>query len=36
MTLDLAHYPVLALADTPETLRDLPQETSPIFANKCQ
>jgi 1-deoxy-D-xylulose-5-phosphate synthase len=26
MTLDLAHYPVLALADTPETLRDLPQE----------
>lgn len=26
MTLDLAHYPVLALADTPETLRNLPQD----------
>ena len=26
MTLDLANYPVLALADTPEALRDLPQE----------
>jgi 1-deoxy-D-xylulose-5-phosphate synthase len=26
MTLDLAHYPVLAQADTPEALRDLPQE----------
>lgn len=26
MTLDLAHYPTLALADTPEGLRELPQE----------
>ncbi|MGY0601560.1 MAG: 1-deoxy-D-xylulose-5-phosphate synthase [Paraglaciecola chathamensis] len=26
MTLDLAHYPLLALADTPEQLRELPQD----------
>jgi len=26
MTLDIAHYPTLALADTPEELRQLPQE----------
>lgn len=26
MTLDLAHYPILALADTPEQLRELPQD----------
>lgn len=26
MTLDLAHYPILALADTPESLRELPQD----------
>lgn len=26
MTLDLAHYPILAKADTPEALRKLPQE----------
>ncbi|MFT4993398.1 MAG: 1-deoxy-D-xylulose-5-phosphate synthase [Paraglaciecola sp.] len=26
MTLDLAHYPILALADTPELLRELPQD----------
>ncbi|MDF2178024.1 1-deoxy-D-xylulose-5-phosphate synthase [Aliiglaciecola sp. CAU 1673] len=26
MTLDLAHYPILALADTPQQLRELPQE----------
>lgn len=26
MTLDLAHYPILALADTPQQLRELPQD----------
>lgn len=26
MTLDIAHYPILALADTPEALRKLPKE----------
>lgn len=26
MTLDLAHYPILALANTPEALRELPQD----------
>lgn len=36
MTLDLEHYPLLALADTPEQLRELPQEQLKQLADELR
>lgn len=36
MTLDLAHYPALSLADTPEALRELPQDQLKQVANELR
>ena len=36
MTLDLEHYPILALADTPEALREMPQEKLEQFADELR
>ncbi len=36
MTLDIAHYPTLALADTPEKLRELPKEKLQQLANELR
>lgn len=36
MTLDLAHYPTLALARSPETLRKLPQDKLRILADELR
>ncbi|MGJ8680858.1 1-deoxy-D-xylulose-5-phosphate synthase [Paraglaciecola sp.] len=36
MTLDIAHYPTLALADTPEQLRDLPKDKLQQLASELR